>query len=131
MLQLGLRSFAGGNIDAALHRLSICEQQLRAMLPDDAGPDTANSAQPGAAAIGEQLSIQLGAVCGSLGDCHRRLGNAEEAASSYQESVAQLQRCAAPSNEVSIHWSTRCMFVGFSSVHAPQTSANASTSASY
>jgi len=100
MLQLGLRSFAGGNIDAALHRLSICEQQLRAMLPDDAGPDTANGAQPGASATGEQLSIQLGAVCGSLGDCHRRLGNAEEAASSYQESVAQLQRCAVPSDEV-------------------------------
>ena len=98
MLQLGLRSFAGGNIDAALHRLSICEQQLRAMLPD---ADAANGAQPGAAAAGEQLSIQLGAVCGSLGDCHRRLGNAEEAASSYQESVAQLQRCAVPSDEVS------------------------------
>ena len=109
MLQLGLRSFAGGNIDAALHRLSTCEQQLRAMLPDaGASRDTANGAEAGAA-LGEQLSIQLGAVCGSLGDCHRRLGNADEAASSYRESVVQLQRCAVPSNEVRPCPPTACL----------------------
>ena len=102
MLQLGLRSFAGGNLDAALHRLSLCEQQLRAMLPDSGdGRDAAGGTQPAAAGAVEQLSIQLGAVCGSLGDCHRRLGNAQKAAEGYRQSVEQLQLCADPSDEVS------------------------------
>ena len=98
MLQLGLRSFAGGNLDAALHRLGACEQQLRAMLPGSA--TRADAAEGATEAVDEQLSIQLGAVCGSLGDCHRRLGDAEKAKQRYQDSVAQLQRCATPNDEV-------------------------------
>ena len=98
MLQLGLRSFAGGNLEAALHRLGACEQQLRAMLPG--ATDRADTAEGATEAVDEQLSIQLGAVCGSLGDCHRRLGDTEKATQRYQDSVAQLQRSAVPSDEV-------------------------------
>ena len=48
----------------------------------------------------EQLSVQLGAICGSLGDCHRRLGNLETALQKYRESVEHLQSCSRPSDEV-------------------------------
>lgn len=48
----------------------------------------------------EQRSVQLGAICGSLGDCHRRLGDSEAAVQKYRESVDHLQSCSQPSDEV-------------------------------
>jgi len=50
-LQIGLRSFAGGNAAAALSRLRDCEAALLAQ----------QAAEPDSAA----LATQLGAVCGS------------------------------------------------------------------
>lgn len=57
-LQIGLRSFAGGNAAAALSRLRDCEAALLAQ----------QAAEPDSAA----LATQLGAVCGSQVSCLRR-----------------------------------------------------------
>ena len=101
MLQLGLRSFAGGNLQAALDRLGASEQNLRTIAAS--GSSAADTEAPGDQPQDEQTIIQLGAVCGSQGDCHRRLGDQDAASRKYQQSVDLLQTCKRPSDEVRVH----------------------------
>ncbi|KAK9843699.1 hypothetical protein WJX81_002909 [Elliptochloris bilobata] len=49
---------------------------------------------------GDALACQLGAVCGSQGDCCRELGDTDAAAEAYRESVAHLRRRAVQTPEV-------------------------------
>lgn len=42
------------------------------------------------------LSSQLGAVCGSQGDCHRQLGEPEVAQGCYESGVQHLLQASQP-----------------------------------
>jgi hypothetical protein len=113
----GLKSLAGGNTHAALHRLGKAKQ---ALLDAPVGPQTplglAASAdtqglgsaptgapppggheqqqqQAAAEAVPDAVSraVQLATVCGCLGDCYPRLGEHEQAQRLYSESVAAVQ----------------------------------------
>lgn len=46
------------------------------------------------------LCSQLGAVCGSQGDCHRQLDQPEQAKACYEESVLHLKACQSDGLEV-------------------------------
>ncbi|KAK9813209.1 hypothetical protein WJX72_010640 [[Myrmecia] bisecta] len=85
-LQQGLRAFAGGNHPSALTRLSLCKEEL-----------LKNVAEGG---YNTELCCQLGAVCGSQGDCCRYLGQPDAAASCYQESVRHLKESGETNLEV-------------------------------
>lgn len=84
-LQIGLRSFAGGNPAAALTRLQACEAALVEQQREDAG----------SAALG----TQLGAVCGSQGDALQQLKQLDAAAERYQQAIQHLQSNTKPSAE--------------------------------
>lgn len=84
-LQIGLRSFAGGNPAAALTRLQACEAALVEQQHEDVG----------SAALG----TQLGAVCGSQGDALQQLKEPGAAAERYQQAIQHLQSNTKPSAE--------------------------------
>ena len=74
-----------------LYRLQLCKAELLKQLKDE----------------GHTCSIcsQLGAVCGSQGDCHRQLNQPQEAKASYEESVQHLKACDMNDAEVSaFYW---------------------------
>lgn len=79
---------------------SAAEQVL--MQPGDAaGPDSmdvelqASSQQPQQAAAGPPeavgRAVQLATICGCLGDCYQRVGEADQADQQYKEAVAAVQ----------------------------------------
>ncbi|KAF8073192.1 NCA1 [Scenedesmus sp. PABB004] len=75
----GLRSLAGGNAHAALHRF----ERARAALLD------AGATAPPPGAVG--AACQLAAACGCLADCHRRLGDDAAAAALLGEAAAAVE----------------------------------------
>ncbi|GMH34415.1 hypothetical protein BSKO_02249 [Bryopsis sp. KO-2023] len=77
-LQLGLRSYMGGNLEAAKGRLGLCCNDLEEQVNGHEGVD-------------DQVRCQLGAVCGSLGDCCRRLGDVGTSMEHYQRSALHLR----------------------------------------
>jgi hypothetical protein len=85
-LELGLRSFAGANFQAALARLESCREQLLAMVD--------------AQGASSELSSQLGAVCGSQGDCFQRLNDPKAAEAKYQASIQHLEACLSPTHAI-------------------------------
>ena len=59
------------------------------------------------------LSSQLGAVCGSQGDCHRQLAQPDQAKGCYEESVQHLKACKSQDAEVRhMRHSVTCPFCG-------------------
>lgn len=151
-LAYGLRSYAGGNLAAALDRLQRCKELLLAtsnntpaaaadeanalpaqlMLTSDrlGVPDadaTSTVAEPSrpltdltpptgthiaekaaarhntgsrAQSSPSALACRLGAVCGCLGDCWRKLGSLHDAEKLYQESTSYLKPFAEDDAEV-------------------------------
>ncbi len=137
-LAIGLRSLAGGNVQAALQRLQRCKQELlqqagqpqagtagasaaaataasaaagtAAHTAESSSGDRRVSDENGATAAGSssmtgdsqaaRLASRIGAVCGTLGDCYRRLGDAPAATAAYEESCSALQRVTHPDAEV-------------------------------
>lgn len=92
----GLRSLAGGNLDAALHRLGRCRALLLEELAeaeDRVASSTAADPQAAAAAA-RAAACRLGAVCGSLGDCWRRRGELASAEEELKSSAGHLRRHA-------------------------------------
>ncbi|DBB18148.1 TPA: hypothetical protein ACH3X3_003122 [Trebouxia sp. C0006] len=86
LLQLAVRSAAGGNHPAAIDRLGLCKAELLKQVESE----------------GHTVSLcsQLGAVCGSQGDCHRQLEQSEQAKGCYEESVQHLKACQSNDAEV-------------------------------
>ncbi|KAK9802810.1 hypothetical protein WJX73_010362 [Symbiochloris irregularis] len=80
-LDLGLTSLAGRNYSAALARLDRCRQLL--LEQGDA----------------DRPSVKLGAVCGSQGDCSMQLGQMQDAAAHYRESIDHLSQAPEPNTE--------------------------------
>eukprot|EP00897_Mesotaenium_endlicherianum_P001949 jgi/Mesen1/1782/ME000014S01190 len=77
LLQHAMRAFQAGNVASAKQRLLLCLGDLRDEL-----------AREGAAR--RDLSCQLGAVLGSLGDCSRIGGDADEAGTYYEDAAQSL-----------------------------------------
>lgn len=84
LLQLGLQSVAGGNLEAALSRLEMCQLELQ---------------KPQASGEAAGQAGQLAAVCGSQGDCWKALGDHANAAKKYRESIDYLQQCPEDAGE--------------------------------
>lgn len=91
----------GGNTDAALHRLGRCRDLLlddlqRSQHPAGAGrAATVDPAPPSP----RDVACQLGAVCGSLGDCWRRKGDLAAAQEELARSAAYLRPYASADAE--------------------------------
>ncbi|KAK9866809.1 hypothetical protein WJX84_011740 [Apatococcus fuscideae] len=88
-LQEGLRSLAGGNPAAALHRLLISHKQLEELTAGKGRGETRTAE-----------AVQLGAVRGACGECCQQLGRPEAAAGHYEASAAHLMACPDPDQEV-------------------------------
>ncbi|KAL0034657.1 hypothetical protein WJX77_001447 [Trebouxia sp. C0004] len=86
LLQLAVRSAAGGNHPAAIDRLGLCKAELLKQVEREGRT--------------VPLCSQLGAVCGSQGDCHRQLEQSEQAKACYEESIGHLKAC--PSNDAEV-----------------------------
>jgi tetratricopeptide (TPR) repeat protein len=86
LLETALQSFAGHNFPAAATRLRLCRDHLLHLLEARGGSTS--------------LSVQFGAVCGSLGDCKLQMGDAEGAVKEYQASIRHLEECPSKSAEV-------------------------------
>eukprot|EP00879_Flechtneria_rotunda_P015606 GHRR01016321.1.p1 GENE.GHRR01016321.1~~GHRR01016321.1.p1 ORF type:complete len:352 (+),score=100.61 GHRR01016321.1:487-1542(+) len=113
----GLKSMAGGNLHAAVHRLSNARHELSTTV--NAADSTQAPAASSEASIQQQQpepmqsdlqqqqqlqgqtladhgriakACQLAAICGSLGDCYGRLGNAAQAQQLYQDSISSVQQ---------------------------------------
>lgn len=86
----GLKSLGGGNLDAARHLLGRSRSDLVAAL--------ANGGQEGQEGQdAEQRSArvcQLATVCGCLGDCAARMGDAVSARAHYEEAVSAVEAAA-------------------------------------
>ncbi|KAL3148158.1 hypothetical protein ABBQ38_014440 [Trebouxia sp. C0009 RCD-2024] len=86
LLQLAVRSAAGGNHPAAIDRLQKCKAELQRQVE-----------QQGHTAA---LCSKLGAVCGSQGVCHRQLQQPQQAKACYEESMQHLRSCNSQHPEV-------------------------------
>lgn len=86
LLQLAVRSAAGGNHPAAIDRLGLCKAELLKQVTREGHT--------------VPLCSQLGAVCGSQGDCHRQMEQSEQAKACYEESVQHLMACQSNDAEV-------------------------------
>lgn len=73
-------------LHALLHRFGKCKAELLKQVEEEG-----NTAA---------LCSQLGAVCGSEGDCHRQLNQPGEAKACFEESVQHLQACSSQDAEV-------------------------------
>ncbi|PKA61821.1 hypothetical protein AXF42_Ash008653 [Apostasia shenzhenica] len=78
LVQQAMRAFHGKNLESASSRLSICAEDIREQL------QTQGDAP--------ELSSQLGAVLGMLGDCCRAMGNTVSAVKYYEESADILSQ---------------------------------------
>jgi tetratricopeptide (TPR) repeat protein len=135
---LGLKSFAGGNVPAAIDRLQHSKELLLQAAGiqhhQQQGEGTMHVSGPGqdkeevsgtAAAAqdqqqqlvqsqqqGQQLTpevaCRLGAVCGSQADCWKRLGQLEAAQQLYAESIGYLEPFADQDPEV---WHALCVSI--------------------
>lgn len=85
-LQIGLQSYAGGNYEAAVARLTRAQEELQHEV--DSGVADA------------RVYCKLSAVCGAVGDSHRRLGNVEAAKNMYQKSIDCFEPLGEKDDEV-------------------------------
>ena len=94
LLQVGLRALSGGNPASAACRLFQCLSELELQLKELEKVETVDRK----AAEKVKLLNKMGAVAGCLGDCHRALGDAEQAIQQYTHSANILERVVASSN---------------------------------
>ncbi|XP_006643640.1 protein NCA1 [Oryza brachyantha] len=78
LVQQAMRAFRAQNIESARSRLSMCAEDIREELKSKED--------------NQELSSQLGAVLGMLGDCCRTLGDAPSAITYYEESSEFLSK---------------------------------------
>ena len=85
LLQVGLRALSGGNPSSAAYRLRQCMDELEKQLVEVEKVEEKID-------VGGKVEIlnKMGAVAGCLGDCHRALGDAEQAVQNYTQSAALL-----------------------------------------
>eukprot|EP00798_Chlamydomonas_sp_ICE-L_P007297 gene7297-412_t len=94
-LQLGLQSSAGGNHQAALDRLSLCQdlllQQIEVAKIADSAATSSGPSNREEPTTSHQLAGRLGAVYGSQGDCCRKMGDLAKAVEFYVQSLDCLR----------------------------------------
>jgi hypothetical protein len=91
-----LRTRAGGNVDAALHRLGRCRELLLAELAEaeaaeEGAPGGGGVAGPGPGGGAALAAARLGAACGSLADARRRAGDLPGAEAALAEAARRLR----------------------------------------
>jgi tetratricopeptide (TPR) repeat protein len=83
---VALRSYAGGNVSAALARFEAAREALLRVLEEEEEKEKKE-----ASGCSSKAALALGVVLGGIGDCHRRRQGSEAAAeASYKASAERL-----------------------------------------